>query len=67
MVDKPGHFNYLTGYRVTGNQFRLPAGPGFVSGHGEETTMIEHLSFGVKDLARARRFYDAAFKALGYS
>ncbi|MGH7842434.1 MAG: VOC family protein [Candidatus Binataceae bacterium] len=29
--------------------------------------MIEHLSFGVKDLARARRFYDAAFKALGYS
>jgi catechol 2,3-dioxygenase-like lactoylglutathione lyase family enzyme len=29
--------------------------------------MIDHISIGVKDLARARRFYDAALKPLGYS
>ncbi len=28
--------------------------------------MIDHLSFGVADLARARRFYDAALAPLGY-
>ena len=27
--------------------------------------MISHLSFGVSDLARSQRFYDAALKALG--
>ena len=29
--------------------------------------MIAHLSIGVRDLARARRFYDATLKPLGYS
>jgi catechol 2,3-dioxygenase-like lactoylglutathione lyase family enzyme len=29
--------------------------------------MIGHLSFGVADLERARRFYDAALGALGYA
>lgn len=28
--------------------------------------MISHMSFGVKDLKAARRFYDAALKPLGY-
>ena len=28
--------------------------------------MLSHVSIGVKDLGRSRRFYDAAFKPLGY-
>ena len=28
--------------------------------------MLSHVSIGVKDLAKSRRFYDAAFKLLGY-
>jgi|SRR5579871_6378656 len=28
--------------------------------------MLSHVSIGVKDLARARRFYDAALRPLGY-
>ena len=28
--------------------------------------MLGHVSIGVKDIARARKFYDAAFKPLGY-
>lgn len=28
--------------------------------------MLSHVSIGVKDLSRARRFYDAALKPLGY-
>ena len=29
-------------------------------------TMIDHVSIGVRDVARAKRFYDAALKPLGY-
>jgi catechol 2,3-dioxygenase-like lactoylglutathione lyase family enzyme len=29
--------------------------------------MIDHLSIGVRDIARAKRFYDAALKPLGYA
>jgi catechol 2,3-dioxygenase-like lactoylglutathione lyase family enzyme len=29
--------------------------------------MIDHISLGVSDMARARRFYDAALKPLGYT
>lgn len=29
--------------------------------------MIDHVSIGVRDLARAKRFYDAALKPLGYT
>jgi catechol 2,3-dioxygenase-like lactoylglutathione lyase family enzyme len=29
--------------------------------------MIDHLSIGVRDVARAKRFYDAALKPLGYT
>ena len=29
--------------------------------------MIDHISIGVRDLARAKRFYDAALKPLGYT
>ena len=29
--------------------------------------MINHVSIGVRDLARTKRFYDAAFNALGYA
>jgi catechol 2,3-dioxygenase-like lactoylglutathione lyase family enzyme len=29
--------------------------------------MLDHISLGVHDIARARRFYDAALKPLGYS
>jgi catechol 2,3-dioxygenase-like lactoylglutathione lyase family enzyme len=29
--------------------------------------MLDHVSIGVRDLARAKRFYDAAFKPLGYA
>jgi len=29
--------------------------------------MLDHVSIGVRDLARARRFYDAAFAPLGYT
>lgn len=28
--------------------------------------MFDHISFGVKDIARTRRFYDAALKPLGF-
>jgi catechol 2,3-dioxygenase-like lactoylglutathione lyase family enzyme len=28
--------------------------------------MLSHVSIGVKDLAKARSFYDAALKPLGY-
>jgi catechol 2,3-dioxygenase-like lactoylglutathione lyase family enzyme len=28
--------------------------------------MIDHISLGVRDIARAKRFYDAALKPLGY-
>ena len=28
--------------------------------------MIDHISIGVRDIAKARRFYDAALKPLGY-
>jgi catechol 2,3-dioxygenase-like lactoylglutathione lyase family enzyme len=31
-----------------------------------ETDMIDHVSIGVRDVARAKRFYDAALKPLGY-
>jgi catechol 2,3-dioxygenase-like lactoylglutathione lyase family enzyme len=31
------------------------------------STMLDHLSLGVTDLARAMRFYDAAFAPLGYA
>ena len=29
--------------------------------------MIDHLSIGVRDIARSKRFYDAALKPLGYA
>jgi catechol 2,3-dioxygenase-like lactoylglutathione lyase family enzyme len=29
--------------------------------------MLDHISIGVRDLARTKRFYDAALKPLGYS
>ena len=29
--------------------------------------MIDHVSIGVADIARSKRFYDAAFKPLGYT
>jgi len=29
--------------------------------------MIDHISIGVRDIARTKRFYDAALKALGYT
>jgi catechol 2,3-dioxygenase-like lactoylglutathione lyase family enzyme len=29
--------------------------------------MIDHVSIGVRDIARAKRFYDAALKPLGYT
>ncbi len=29
--------------------------------------MLDHVSIGVRDLAAARRFYDAALRPLGYS
>jgi len=29
--------------------------------------MLDHVSIGVRDLARAKRFYDAALKPLGYT
>lgn len=30
-------------------------------------TMIDHVSIGVRDVARARKFYDAVLEPLGYS
>jgi catechol 2,3-dioxygenase-like lactoylglutathione lyase family enzyme len=32
-----------------------------------ETTVINHLSIGVTDIARTKAFYDAALKPLGYT
>src|SRR5215211_8174753 len=32
-----------------------------------ETTMLNHISIGVRDIARTKKFYDAALKPLGYS
>jgi len=29
--------------------------------------MFDHVSIGVRDVARTKRFYDAALKPLGYS
>jgi catechol 2,3-dioxygenase-like lactoylglutathione lyase family enzyme len=35
--------------------------------YGQETTaMLNHISIGVRDIAKTRRFYDAALKPLGY-
>src|SRR5438045_2063239 len=31
-----------------------------------ETAMLDHISIGVRDIARTRRFYDAALAPLGY-
>jgi catechol 2,3-dioxygenase-like lactoylglutathione lyase family enzyme len=31
-----------------------------------ETAMLNHISIGVRDIARTKRFYDAALKPLGY-
>jgi catechol 2,3-dioxygenase-like lactoylglutathione lyase family enzyme len=33
----------------------------------EEVSMFDHVSIGVRDLARARQFYDAALRPLGYA
>ena len=33
----------------------------------EQITMIDHVSIGVRDVARTKRFYDAALKPLGYT
>jgi catechol 2,3-dioxygenase-like lactoylglutathione lyase family enzyme len=35
--------------------------------HREEQIMIDHISIGVRDIARTKRFYDAALKPLGYT
>jgi catechol 2,3-dioxygenase-like lactoylglutathione lyase family enzyme len=32
-----------------------------------ETTMFSHISIGVRDIARSKRFYDAALAPLGYT
>jgi catechol 2,3-dioxygenase-like lactoylglutathione lyase family enzyme len=32
----------------------------------KEQTMIDHVSIGVRDVARTKRFYDAALQPLGY-
>jgi len=37
------------------------------SGYSETTTMINHVSIGVGDIAKAKSFYDAALKPLGYT
>src|SRR5262245_54441306 len=34
---------------------------------GQETPMLNHVSIGVRDVAKAKRFYDAALKPLGYT
>jgi catechol 2,3-dioxygenase-like lactoylglutathione lyase family enzyme len=36
-------------------------------GHAENRTMLDHVSIGVRDVARARKFYDAALAPLGYA
>jgi catechol 2,3-dioxygenase-like lactoylglutathione lyase family enzyme len=33
----------------------------------EEVCMFDHVSIGVRDLARAKQFYDAALRPLGYA
>jgi catechol-2,3-dioxygenase len=35
--------------------------------HRKEQIMIDHISIGVRDIARTKRFYDAALKPLGYT
>jgi catechol 2,3-dioxygenase-like lactoylglutathione lyase family enzyme len=32
-----------------------------------ETIMLNHISIGVRDIARTKKFYDAALKPLGYT
>src|SRR5262249_43522664 len=32
-----------------------------------EATMLDHVSYGVSDIPKTKRFYDAALKPLGYS
>jgi hypothetical protein len=32
----------------------------------KEVSMFDHVSIGVRDLARAKHFYDAALRPLGY-
>jgi catechol 2,3-dioxygenase-like lactoylglutathione lyase family enzyme len=34
---------------------------------GGEIAMLDHVSIGVRDIARAKRFYDAALEPLGYA
>jgi catechol 2,3-dioxygenase-like lactoylglutathione lyase family enzyme len=51
-----------------GNLAGLPGRHGKRSGEGNRRKpMINHLSIGVHDIARAKRFYDAALKPLGYT
>jgi catechol 2,3-dioxygenase-like lactoylglutathione lyase family enzyme len=33
----------------------------------EEVSMFDHISIGVRDLARTKRFYDAVLRPLGYT
>jgi hypothetical protein len=33
----------------------------------EEVSMFDHVSIGVRDLVRAKQFYDAALRPLGYA
>jgi catechol 2,3-dioxygenase-like lactoylglutathione lyase family enzyme len=35
--------------------------------HPKEQIMIDHISIGVRDIARTKRFYDAVLKPLGYT
>src|SRR6185437_5156197 len=42
-------------------------GEGSDPGIAKDTPMINHISIGVRDIARAKRFYDAALAPLGYS
>src|SRR3954463_1270828 len=48
-------------------RYRRSFAPAGSQNEGRIEAMIDHVSIGVRDLGRAKRFYDAAFRPLGYS
>src|SRR5207302_1899869 len=53
--------------RAIFSKFSLATQPTCFPTKRMETAMLNHVSIGVRDIARTRRFYDATLKPLGYT
>jgi catechol 2,3-dioxygenase-like lactoylglutathione lyase family enzyme len=59
---KPGN---VDGTKVPLDQHDRPSPAGRL--HQEKSVMFDHVSIGVRDIAKAKTFYDAVLKPLGFS